>query len=238
MQFFKKVIIKFIYLNKRKKRFLLWFLPSVREKYRLEQMVGPTGIWDQLQKYQLKFLKQMGLQPWHTLLDIGCGPLSGGLVFIPYLDTGNYTGVDIKEDAIREAKNQIKKAGLNEKKARLIRSDNFAEKELNGQIFNYIFASQILYHLTKDQIIQLFKVLKKITKSGSKFYGDIIGYPNKVTPESKWYEFLFFLHTPNELHEIGDEYEFNMINLGHIEQFGYPKRVELKTNNMLEFVKR
>ena len=85
---------------------------SVEEQNRLGWMIGPLGYWEEMQDYQINLLKQLGLQPHHALLDIGCGPLSGGLAFIPYLDAGCYFGVDIRESAIEEAHKQVAKAGL------------------------------------------------------------------------------------------------------------------------------
>ena len=87
-------------------------IPSVRERDRLERMIGPLGLWDQIQRYQIGFLKKVGLKPHHRLLDIGCGPLSGGLAFVDFLAPGNYVGVDVSEKAISEGYRQIAKAGL------------------------------------------------------------------------------------------------------------------------------
>ncbi|HXG47860.1 MAG TPA: hypothetical protein VNO52_09560, partial [Methylomirabilota bacterium] len=70
------------------------FVPGLRERHILESMVGPVGAWDELQAYQLRVLQANGLRPEHRLLDIGCGPLQGGVAFIGYLAPGHYVGVD------------------------------------------------------------------------------------------------------------------------------------------------
>ena len=44
-----------------------------------------------------------GLKPEHKLLDVGCGPLRGGIKFINYLEPGNYYGVDKRADVIDES---------------------------------------------------------------------------------------------------------------------------------------
>lgn len=55
------------------------------------------GRWDQLGNLQLDFLVQRGLQPHHALLDVGCGPLRAGVKLVPYLDPGNYYGIDLSD---------------------------------------------------------------------------------------------------------------------------------------------
>ena len=76
-------------------RHLRKILPSLREQYRLESLVGPQNCWEQLTEYQIALLKDIGLAPHHTLLDIGCGPLAGGLNIIRYLEKNSYVGIDI-----------------------------------------------------------------------------------------------------------------------------------------------
>ena len=212
-------------------------VPSIRERHRLEYLIGPFGYWDTIQKYLFNFLNERGLKPEHKLLDIGCGPLSGGLAFISYLHSGNYVGVDIRKDSVEEALLQIVKADLAHKNPLVIVSDCFGEDELNGHYFDYILASQIMYHLDHSLVRKLFKLLKKLTKSGSKFYCDIIGFPNKVCQESHWNGFRFHLHTIEQIKSIGEKHGFTMNHLGRIEQFGYPTDVNLKTNEMLEFIR-
>ena len=52
--------------------------PRHREEYRLETLVGPRGVWQQLAQYQFNILTGLGLKPEHSLLDIGCGILDVG----------------------------------------------------------------------------------------------------------------------------------------------------------------
>lgn len=70
------------------------YIPGLRERHRLEVMVGPLGFWDKLQRYQLNVLQQNGMEAGHTLMDIGCGPLQGGVAFIKYLNASCYVGID------------------------------------------------------------------------------------------------------------------------------------------------
>lgn len=42
------------------------------------------GQWDELGIFQLKLLQSFGLHPEHTLLDVGCGALRGGIRFAEF----------------------------------------------------------------------------------------------------------------------------------------------------------
>lgn len=225
----------FEYAERMKRGVLCRIVPSMRERRRLEAMIGPVGYWEQIQKYHFNFLTGMGLKPYHTFLDIGCGPLPTGLVLIPYLQPGYYVGIDIRKESIAEAHIQLVKAGLAEKNPLLVVSGTFGRDELGDRKFDYIWASHILCHLDGEEIKVCFEQVSTCMKPDSKFYCDIIGYPNKVTPELRWFEFSFFVHSTNFLETLGRKYGWEMINLGKIEDHGYPVDWGMKTNNMLEF---
>lgn len=212
-------------------------VPSIAERHRLEEMIGPFGYWEQIQNYQFNFLKGRGLLPENTLLDIGCGPLSGGIALIAYLNAAHYVGIDVSKDAIAEAHIQTAKHGLADKNPYLVVSQSFGRDELGDRTFDYIWASQIMYHLDESTVDSLFAQLSGCTKSGSRFFCDIIGYPNNVRETSSWHEFTFHLHTFDTLETISGKHGFTMKQLGKIESFGYPSTISLKTNEMLEFTK-
>jgi hypothetical protein len=51
---------------------------------------------------QFTLLFQAGLRETHRLLDVGCGSLRGGRLFIPYLRAGHYYGVEPNEWLVEE----------------------------------------------------------------------------------------------------------------------------------------
>src|ERR1700754_2300552 len=61
------------------------------------------GRWLALGQMQVDYLERHGLKPEHRMLDIGCGNLRAGRLFIDSLDTGNYYGVDISPDLLMAA---------------------------------------------------------------------------------------------------------------------------------------
>jgi SAM-dependent methyltransferase len=222
-------------LRRSLRRVLNKYDTSIDEQNRLDRMIGPLGYWMEMQEYQINLLKQLDLAPHHALLDIGCGPLSGGLVFIPYLDAGNYFGVDIRESAIAEAQKQVAKAGLADKKPNLVVSSTFGSQELNGQKFDYVWASQTTYHLDPSMLADCFEHVSSSLKPGGRFYADFISNPDLVTADKHWYEFSFHFHSVESVIEASERHGLVMSNLGRIEDFGYPVDWELKGNYLLEF---
>jgi hypothetical protein len=64
---------------------------------------------------QFDYLMGHGLQPGDRLLEIGCGDLAAGHLFIDYLSTGNYYGIDFSPDAVIGAHQTITEFGLQAK---------------------------------------------------------------------------------------------------------------------------
>ncbi len=210
-------------------------VPSKREQYRLDNMIGPIGYWQEMQDYQLALLKEVGLQPRHALLDIGCGPLSGGLAFIPYLEPGNYCGIDLRDDAIVEARKQVLKAGLEDKNPVLVVSSTFGGEELDSASFDYVWMSQTSYHLDDKLIGLCLETISRLLKPGGRFFADFISNPDLVTSDKNWFEYSFHFHSVENMVELGRKYGLEVSNLGKIKEFGYPVDWEFKNNFLLEF---
>ena len=80
-----------------------------------------------LGRYMLDFLVDSGLQPDHRLCDFGCGALRLGVWAIPYLDAGNYFGIDSHLESLEAATAyEIPLHGLAGKQPRLLWSQDFA----------------------------------------------------------------------------------------------------------------
>ncbi len=211
------------------------YIPWLRERHQLEIMVGPLGYWDKLQKYQLNLLRVNGLKPHHKLLDIGCGPLQGGTAFIKYLNKENYYGIDIKKNVIDIGKKQIIKNKLTVKNPFLSYSETFGQFEIKNVKFDFMWASQVLYYFDEAVIRSLMKMISSTLSENGKFLGDIIG--------PKHYEFRlrehnWILHTVESLRNIAKDYGLKVEELGEIEKYGYPKKLSLRTNILVEITRQ
>lgn len=131
--------------------------------------IGYEEEWDVHGPRQLEFLQEQGLQPEHYLLDVGCGPLRGGVHFIGYLDAGHYYGVDKNEKVLETARNlELKRYGVEHKSPTLIAMENFDFGSL-GQTFDYAWAQSVFTHLPLNNIIRAVVSAEQVLKPGGKF---------------------------------------------------------------------
>ena len=73
---------------------------------KIDQVVG-SGDFDLIGRIELGLLKMEGLQPEHTLVDLGCGIGRLAVHVIPALSGGSYIGIDISETMLKRAKARI-----------------------------------------------------------------------------------------------------------------------------------
>lgn len=195
------------------------------------------GRWEEIGNLQFNFLKKMGLLPHHSLIDVGCGSLRGGVHFIEYLDKFNYFGTEInntlveigiQEELTKEQKNKITKKNF-------LISDNF-NLDFDLDFFDYGIAVSVFTHLKKKNIINCLQSLNKKFKSGC-FYATffIVEEKDKNYPCEQldgFTSFPFkdpFHYTLEEIYEMARKSSFkcNLIN-----EFHHPRN-----QKMIEFKK-
>jgi SAM-dependent methyltransferase len=211
------------------------FVPGLRRRHRLEAMVGPLGFWNELQAYQLNAVRRLGLEPHHQLLDLGCGPLQGGEIFIRYLETDRYVGVDHRQAVIAVGQEQIVRCELQHKQPRLFHSTTFGDHELGSETFDFIWASQVLYYFDEPTMHRLFDMVGRRLKSTGIMAGDILG---PAADRSFLRAPLPPVHTARSLDDIARMHDLTVGALGTIEDFGYPRRLGLRTNTLLKITHR
>lgn len=64
--------------------------------------VGPPKDYDLISAMVFNLLTSIGLRQHHRVLDIGCGSLRVGRLLIPYLNKGNYYGVEPNKWLVKE----------------------------------------------------------------------------------------------------------------------------------------
>ncbi|MBI2716395.1 MAG: class I SAM-dependent methyltransferase [Rhizobiales bacterium] len=107
------------------------------------------GDWEELGQFQVDFLVAQGLKQHHTLLDIGCGSLRGGVKLIKYLDAENYFGTDLNGSLLSVGYDiELAKAGLT---AKLPRSHLIVDGDFDytwcARPFDFVLAQSVFTHL-------------------------------------------------------------------------------------------
>jgi cyclopropane fatty-acyl-phospholipid synthase-like methyltransferase len=134
------------------------------------------ALWNDLADWQLDALRQLGLQPQHRLLDIGCGAMRLGLVAAAYLDDGNYYGVDAFAPYLELAPRLAERTGLR-KKFNLLLSESF-EFGRFGTSFDFANAQSVFTHLSSAQCDACMAALRPVMRPGGQFlFTYLLGVP-------------------------------------------------------------
>ena len=115
--------------------------------------VGPPEDYDLIAAMTFNLLTTLGLRQHHTLVDIGCGSLRAGRLFIPYLNAGNYVGIEpnrwlIDEGLRRELGSDIVRI----KQPRFYYADGPAVLQGSGLTADFAVAQSIFSHCGLDLI--------------------------------------------------------------------------------------
>ncbi len=114
--------------------------------------VGPPLKYDLLGALQFTLLTAAGLRAHHKLCDIGCGSLRVGKLLIPYLDKGNYYGLEPNQWLIEEAINkEIGQNLIDIKRPVFLNNERFELNAFNER-FDFAIAQSIFSHATADQV--------------------------------------------------------------------------------------
>lgn len=101
-------------------------LPAGSNHYRA--YVGPPRDYDLVSAMVFNLLTSVGVRQNHKLIDIGCGSLRLGRLFIPYLNQGCYFGVEPNKWLVDKGiKNEVGKSQIKIKKPRFIYSGSLSE---------------------------------------------------------------------------------------------------------------
>ncbi|GAB3658886.1 class I SAM-dependent methyltransferase [Actinocorallia lasiicapitis] len=125
--------------------------------------------WIALGEMQFGYLRKHGLLPEHTMLEIGCGNLRAGRLFIDYLDAGNYSGIDISPDILQAARRTLADYGLEAKKPALslVTDNKFAR--FPDASFDVVHAHSVYSHCPINVIDECFAHIGRVLKPSGHF---------------------------------------------------------------------
>jgi SAM-dependent methyltransferase len=102
--------------------------------------------WVALGRMQFDYLREHGLTPSHRMLEIGCGNLRAGRLFIDYLDAGNYYGIDISPDILVAAQETLTAYDLQDKLPHLTPVRDLTFAFLPDKYFDVVHAHSVFSH--------------------------------------------------------------------------------------------
>jgi hypothetical protein len=127
-------------------------LPIGAHHYRA--YVGPPEMYDLVAAMQFNLLTLLGLREYHFLLDIGCGSLRGGKLFIPYLLPSHYFGIEPERWLVEEGiENELGQEIVRIKKP-VFGLDKHFDCGVFGQKFDFVIAQSVFSHASQGQIRQ------------------------------------------------------------------------------------
>ncbi len=147
-------------------------LPPGSRHYRA--FVSPPDKYDLVSALQFSLLTFLGLRENHTLLDIGCGSLRGGRLFIPYLLPGHYFGIEPEQWLIDEGiKHEIGQDQITIKRPTFYNNSDFDFGYFQHE-FDFLLAQSIFSHASQVQIRSCLAQARKVMKPTSIFVANFV----------------------------------------------------------------
>jgi SAM-dependent methyltransferase len=125
--------------------------------------------WLKIGQMQFDYLLGHGLKPDMRMLEIGCGNLRAGRLFVDYLDAGNYFGVDISPDILLAAQDTITEFGLQRKLPHLTLVRDMTLAFLPDGQFDVIHAHSVFSHSPIEVIDECLSHIGRIMAPGAFF---------------------------------------------------------------------
>ena len=125
--------------------------------------------WLSVGQLQFDYLAGHGLKPGMRMLEIGCGNLRAGRLFIAHLDPGDYYGVDISPDILLAAQRTLTHEGLQDKVPHLTLVDDLRLAFLPTAHFDVVHAHSVFSHSPIEVIEECMAHVGRVMKPGGFF---------------------------------------------------------------------
>ena len=200
-------------------------------------LVGPPHVWQMKREFQIRFLRQVGLQPQQYLLDLGCGTLRGGIPLIQYLEPGHYYGVDVRAQALDEGKKELREAGLEHKNPVFVLSEQLSSLNIDRE-FDFIWAFAVLIHMRDDILGECLGLVRRHLKEGGCFYANVM-IGNRF--EHRWFRWRGFPIVRRTLafyENTGFRNGLSVGDAGQLSSRGHPLASLFKVDNRMLVFRR
>ena len=186
-------------------------------KARRHGLVGRPELWQQKRDFQIAFLREHGLQPTHVLVDLGCGTLRGGIPIIAYLDESSYVGIDVRGEAIEEARNELQEHGLAHRRPELIATPSLASVDL-GRTADYVWAFSVLMHLADERLDECLDFARRHLARSGVFYANAI---TEEPPPGRWREFPVISRPVDVYRDRAERKGLSLQDVGALSDLGH-----------------
>lgn len=201
-------------LSRIRKKLLSFFKEKQERRH---AMAGPSKRWKMKRAFQIRFLKEQGLRPDQTLVEIGCGTLRGGIPLIEYLDSGNYLGIEVREEVLIEAQRELEDCNLTHKKPQLIVCDDLSALDLKRPV-DVIWAFSVLIHMQDPVLHQALDFVSKHLKDSGVFYANVnIGHRQ----DGHWQGFPVVARSLAFYKQTGSQRYLDVSCIGALSDFGH-----------------
>jgi len=184
----------------------------------------PSEEYLQEGKYFVDWLVRHGLNPEHRLLDYGCGVLRAGRYLIPYLNRGNYVGIDISWNRIQKGHLVLSSAGISREDYEVHLAKDCLLKELQDQRFDVIWANSVLTHMPERDIREFLLALKTHFNQGGTFFFTFSPSERLGLTDPKQEKIKNFYYPTSYLKNLFKDcgYNFELLHDGHAKIFESP----------------
>lgn len=136
--------------------------------------VGIREKYDIIGAQQFSILVEHGLRDFHKLLDVGCGSLRSGRLFIPYLLKGGYFGIEPESWLLNEGINNETGKDLIEIKSPAFNHNRNFDLSVFDTKFDFILFHSIFTHSSQEQIHKCIDECLKIMNPSALIIGTFI----------------------------------------------------------------
>lgn len=166
------------------------------------------GDYEQGSNQQLDYCMKRGLKPSDVFADIGCGSLRLGRKLIPYLEEGNYIGIDREKLLIDLAlEHEVDPGLVQQKKPHFIITDCFDFAQLPKKP-TFCVAFSLFTHLAPSDIKLCLKNLRPYVETGAVFYTTFGDAPIPIPQVYQSHSHRLFVYTHSQMRKFGEEAGF------------------------------
>lgn len=136
--------------------------------------IGATQTYDIFSHMQFSLMTLLGMRQEHSLLDIGCGSLRAGKLFITYLLPERYFGIEPEQWLVEEGiDRELGRELVAMKKPRFLFERDFSATKF-GRRFDFAIAQSIFSHASVAQIRRCLSEVAKCLEAEGMFAASFV----------------------------------------------------------------